>query len=423
MPLNAQSQGYIPGAELVTNHNGHHYPSSLSQHQRQTSQTQPTMRCSSQHPPVPVSQPSHHAGQVNTTLNPNARRPPASVSQYHQYLVQCEATAKHQGERPSAPTPVPQAGMGHWVRNVPKAHPAYVVQHGNRYFDHRGQSRQPTSNHIQHTHNQSKSQGFTLLDGSNSSGSYRDRQSVGTNQPSRSVNGHRATGPAQIVTPDPRPWQVNRAASVTGPVPAVDMRERQAMIAGLKRLEMLERRFSDLEEHHARSLVDLKDDLVQRLLAVEKKYEERLAASQANELTRYRDVSGLPSTIFRQDIRALAAGEIGRPHNSVRSARLSCGRKSQGLDETATAPPTQSDKSTVPCHHADNVRDSIELRSDVDKTNITPCRELQERNVSNGRVGSVRRRSNGESPKPCARRYNMRTRVQGRVQKIVKRGL
>jgi hypothetical protein len=404
--LDARSQGYMPGAENLANHNGHHHPSSFSQYQRQTSQTQAAMNYYSQHPSLPAPKPSLHTVQADVTSNRNAPRHPVPVPQYHQYLAQFEAATKHQGQGPSPPGPAPQTSMGHWVRNMPKAHPAYPVRHGNQYTDPNAQSRQPTPNYLVHKHNQPENHGCTLVNRSNSSGSHLNRPSAGANQPTKSANVHRAAGPAQNMNSDPRGLHVHRAASVTGATSAVNMRERQAMTAGLKRLEMLERSFAALEENHT-----------QRLLALERKNEEEVVASRTNELSRYRDVHGLPSTMFREEIAASAAQEVGQAHISIQSSRLSCETRTHQVDDMVTTPLTRTDKSNTPSQDIDSVRNTIEPRSDVNNKNVTPCHKLQVRRASKVSVENVRQRSNGESPKPPAHRYNMRKRVKNTVKR------
>jgi hypothetical protein len=409
--LDTQSQGYIHGAETFTNHNGHHQPSSFSQYQRQMSQTQATMNCYSQHPSLPVPQPSRHTIPVDVTSNRNVQRPPVSVPQYHQYLAQCEAAARHHGHGPSPPSLAPKTGMGHWVRNMPKANPAYAVRHGNQNTGLNEQSRQPALNYPAQRANQPENHSCTLLNKSNSSGSQLGRQFTGASQPTKNVNDHRAAGPAQNMTSDSRGLQIHCAAPVRESMPPMDMRERQAMTAGLERLVMLERSFVHLKEDHTR-----------RLVALERKHEEGLVAYRANELVRYRDVHGLSSTTSRGGIGVLAA-EVGQAHISTQSSRLSCEKSTQDLNDMVTTPPTRTDKSNASSHDINSGRDTIELPSDIDNTNVTPCHKVQARKASKVRIGNVRRCSNGQSPKPRAGRYDMRKRVQGRVQKTTTRGL
>jgi hypothetical protein len=206
---------------------------------------------------------------------------------------------------------------------------------------------------------------------------------------------------------DPKGLHVHRAASVTGATSAMDMGERQAMTAGLKRVEMLER-----------NLAYLQKDSDARLLALERKHEEEVVASRTNELSRYRDVHGLPSTVFREEIAALAAPEVGQAHISIQSSRLSREKRTHQVDDMVTTPLTRTDKSNTPSQDIDSVRNIVEPRSDVNNKNVTPCHKLQVRRASKVSVENVRQRSNGESPKPPASRYNMRKRVE----KTVKRG-
>lgn len=405
--LDTRSQGKLPGADRLSNHNGYHHPPSFSQYQRQMSQTQATMSYYNQHPSLAVPQPARHTVQMNVTPNRNAQRPPVSVPQYQQYLAQFEAAAKHHGQGPSPPDPSSKTGMGHWVRNMPKAHPAYAVRHGNQHTCLNGQPHQPTSNYLVQEHNRTENHNCTLINRSNSSGSHPGPQFARVSQPIKSVDDHRNAGPAQDMTSDPRGLQVHRAVSVIESNPAMDMRERQAMTAGLKRLETLERSF-----------VDLRDDHTRRLLAIERKHEEALAASRANELARYRDVHGLPSAEFREEIGASAVKKVAQAHISIQSSRLSCERNTHKLDGMVTTSLTRTDKSNAPSHDIDSVRDIIEPRSNVDNKNVTPHHEVQARKASKVSVGNVRQRSNGESLRPHAGRYNMRKRVHGRVQKV-----
>jgi hypothetical protein len=408
MSLDARSQGYMPGAENLANHNGHHHPSSFSQYQRQTSQTQAAMNYYSQHPSLPAPQPSLQTVRADVMSNRNAQRHPVPVSQYHQYLAQFEAATKPHGQGPSPPGPAPQTSMGQWVRNMPKAHPAYAVRHGNQYTDPNAQSRQPTPNHLVHGHNPPENHGCPLINRSNSSGSRLGRPSAGANQPTKSAQVHRAAGPAQNMNSDPKGLHVHRAASVTGATSAMDMGgERQAMTAGLKRLEMLERNLAYLQKEHAA-----------RLSALERKHEEEVVASRTNELSRYRDVHGLPSTAFRKEIAALAAPEVGQAHISIESSSLSREKRSHQVDGMVAIPLTRTDKPNTPSQDIDIVRNIIEPQSDVNNKNVTPCHKLQVRRASKVSVENVRQRSNGESPKPPAGRYNMRKRVK----KTVKRG-
>lgn len=410
LSFNTQPQGYMPGADNSTKHNGHHHPSSFSQYQREMCQNQATMNCYSQHPLLPVPQPPRHTVPVDVTSNHNVQRPPVSVPQYHQYLAQCEAATKHHGQGPSPPSLASQTGLGHWVRKIPKADSAYTARQGNQNTGPNGQSRQPASNYLAQKHVQHENHGCTLVNGSNSSGSQLGRQFTGASQPTKRVPGHRAAGPVQNMTSDPRGLQVHCAAPVREPTPAMDMKERQAMTAGLKRLEMLEWSFARLKEDHTR-----------RLVALERKHEE-LVAYRTNELARYRDVHGLPSTTSREEIGALAA-EAGQAHISTRSSRLPCEESTRELDDMVTTPLTHADKSNAPSHDINSVRANIELLSDVSNTNVTPCHKVQARKASKVGIGNARQRSNGESPKPRAGRYNMRERVQGRVQKTATRGL
>jgi hypothetical protein len=297
--------------------------------------------------------------------------------------------------------------MGQWVRNMPKAHPAYAVRHGNQYTDPNAQSRQPTPNHLVHGHNQPENYGCTLVNRSNSSGSRLGRPSAGANQPTKSAHVHRAAGPAQNMNSDPKGLHVHRAASVTEAISAMDMGERQAMTAGLKRLEMLERNFAYLQKDHAA-----------RLLALERKHEEEVVASRTNELSRYRDVHGLPSTAFREEIAALAAPEVGQAHISIQSSRLPREKRTHHVDDMVTTPLTRTNEPDTPSQDIGSVRNIIEPQSDFNNKNGTPCHKLQVRRASNVSVENVRQRSNGESPKPPAGRYNMRKRVK----KTVKRG-
>lgn len=152
-------------------------------------------------------------------------------------------------------------------------------------------------------------------------------------------------------------------------------------------------------------------------------HEEGLVGYRANELARYRDIHGLPSTMLREEIGALTAEEVGQSHISTPSSRLPCEKSTQGLDDMVTMPLTHTGKSNAPSRDINSVRDTIELRSEVDNANVTPCHKVQKPNASKVSVGNLRQCSNGESPKPRAGRYNMRKRVQGRVQKTAKRGL
>lgn len=409
--LDTQPQGYMPGAEMPTNHNGHHHPSSFPQYQQQTSQSQATMSRYSHHTSLPVPQPPRHTVPVDVASNRNVQRPPVSVPQYHQYLAQVEAAAKHHGQGPSPPSFPSQTGMGHWIRNMPNANPAYAVRHGNQNAGPDEPSRQPNSNYLAQKYDRPDNHGCAFLNRSNSSGSQLGQQLTGASQPTRSVNGHRAAGPVQNMTSNPRGLQARCAVPVREPLPAMDIRERQAMTAGLKRLEMLEQSFADLKEAHTR-----------RLVALERKHEEEQVAHRANEVACYRDVHGLPSTTSREDIEPLAA-EVGQARRLTKSSRLPYEKTTQELDDVVTTPLTHTDNSNTPSPDTNNVRNTIELPFDVDNTNVTPCHEVQARKTPKGRVRNVRRRSNDESPKPHRGRYNMRERVQGRVQKIATRGL
>jgi len=406
--LGTQSQGYEPAVEIVTNHNSHHHPSPFPQYRRQISQPQATMNCYGQHPSLPVPQPPRHTVPVDVTWNRNAQRPPVSVPQYHRYLAQFESAAKHHGHGPSPSSLATQTDMGHWVPNMPNANQA--VRHGNQNTGLNEQFRQPASNHSSQRANPPENHARTLLSKSNGSGNQLGRQSMGSSQPAKCVNGHRGAGPAQNISSGSRGLQIHYTTPVGEPVPQIEMRERQAMTAGLERLKMLEQSFAHLEGDHTR-----------RLVALERSH-EGLVAYQANGLVRYRNAHGLPSTTSREEI-GVSVAEVEQAHTSTQPSTLPCEKNTQVLDDTVKTPPTHTNKPNAPRDDINSCRDTIELPSDIDDTNVTPHHEVQARKAPKVRIGNVRQHLNGQSPKPRASRYNMRERVQGRVQKTTTRGL
>lgn len=427
MSLDRQSQGYMPQAEFSSNGQGHQRPSTLNQHQRQTSQTHATPNFYVQRPSSHVPQPSRRAVQVDVSSNGTAQQPPVSAPQYHQYLPQCETTSKQYGQGALPPHHASQASMGHWVYNMPKAHPAHVVRQSNQYADPNGQLRPLAAAHAVHQQNRPENHGWTSVNRSSSASSHLSRQHTGASQPTNSTNGHRVAGPPQSMPSNPRRQQVPHAPPVTQVVPAKDVKERQAFIAAWKRLEMLERNCDAMKERHdrlERSCAETKEHHDRRLSALESKHKEGLMAARADVIARYRDANGqtLLST-FREGIGPLTVHETTQAHISTQPPRLTSEKVTHGMADVTTTPLVHTGKSDAPCHSATSVRDTIELRSDIDSTIITPCQNVQARKPSTVKTGIVRQISNANdgSPKSGVGRYNMRRRVQGRVQKPAKR--
>lgn len=428
MSLDRQSQGYMPQVEFSSNGQGHQRPSTLNQHQRQTSQTHATPNFYSQRPSPHVPQPSRRADPVDASSNCTAQQPPVSAPQYHQYLTQCETTSKQYGQKPLPPQLASQPSMGHWVYNMPKAHPAHVVRQSSHYTDPNGQPRPLAAAHAVYQQNRPENHGRPSVDKSSSTSSHLRRQYTGTSQPTNSTSGHRVAGPPQSMPSDPRRQQVPPTVPVTQAVPAKDLKERQAFIAAWKRLEMLERNCDAMKERHdrlERSCAETKENHDRRLSALESKHEEGLMAARADVIARYRDANGqaLLSTSFQEGIGPLTVHETTQAHDSTQPPRLTPEKDTREMVDVTTTPPVHPGKSDAPCHSATSVRDTIELRSDIDSTSITPCHKVQPRRPSTVKTGVVRQLSNASdgSPKSGVRRYNMRRRVQGRVQKPAKR--
>lgn len=428
MSLDRQSQGYMPQAEFSDNGQSHQRPSTLNQHQRQTTQTHATPDFYSQRPSPHVPQPSRRAVPVDASSKRTAQQPPVSAPQYHQYLAQCETTSKQYGQKPLPSHLASQPSMGHWVYNMPKAHPAHVVGQSNQYADPNGQPRPLGAAHAVYQQNRPDNHGRTSVNRSSSSSSNLSRQYTGASQPTNSTNGHRVAGPPQSMPSDPRRQQVPPTVPVTQAVPAKDLKERQAFIAAWKRLEMLERNCDAMKERHdrlERSCAETKENHDRRLSALESKHEEGLMAARADVIARYRDANGqaLLSTSFQEGIGPLTVYETTQAHDSTQPPRLTPEKDTREMADVTTTPPVHTGKSDAPCHSATSVRDTIELRSDIDSTSITPCQKVQPRKPSTVKTGIVRQLSNANdgSPKSGVRRYNMRRRVQGRVQKPAKR--
>ena len=97
-----------------------------------------------------------------------------------------------------------------------------------------------------------------------------------------------------------RGQQVPQPVPVTQMIPTKDLKDRQALMAAWKRLEMLERSCDARKEHYdrlERSYAEMKEHHDRRLSALESKYEGFMAA-RADGIARYRDAHGqaLPST-------------------------------------------------------------------------------------------------------------------------------
>lgn len=216
---------------------------------------------------------------------------------------------------------------------------------------------------------------------------------------------------------------------MTQVIPAKDLKDRQALIAAWKRLEMLEQSCGTMKEHHdrlERTFAETKEHHDRRLSALESKY-EGLMAARADGIARYRDAQGqaLPRTSFRGEVTAMAVHETTRAYISAQTPTLPSEKDNCEVADFTTTPLVLTDKSDVPRHTTTSARDTIELRSDIDNTSITPCQKVQARKPSKTKTKIVSERSNanGGSPKPRMGRYNMRKRVQGRVQKPAKKRL
>ncbi|KAM0703993.1 hypothetical protein Q7P35_008999 [Cladosporium inversicolor] len=249
---------------------------------------------------------------------------------------------------------------------------------------------------------------------------------MGKSQPTNSTNGHRVAGPPQNMPSNTRGQQLSHPVPVTQTVPAKDLKDRQALIAAWKRLEMLERSCGAMKEHHdrlERSYAETKEHHDRRLTALESNY-EGLMAARADGIARYRDAHGqaLPSTSFRGEIRAMAVHETTRAYNSAQTPSLPSEKNTREVADITTTPLAQAGKSDAACHSTTSVRDTIELRPDIDSTSITPCQKAKARKPSKVRTEILRQRSNADdgSLRPRVGRYNMRRRVQGRVQKPAK---
>lgn len=427
MSLDRQSQGYMPQAEFSTNGQGHQRPSTLNQHQRQTSQTHATPNFYGQRPSSHVPQPSRRAVPVDVSSNCTAQQPPVSAPQYHQYLTQCETTSKQYGQEPLPPHHASQPSMGHWVYNMPKAHPAHVVRQSNQYADPNGQPRPLAVAHAVYQQNRPENHGRTSVNRSSSASSHLSRQYTGASQPTNSTNGHRVAGPPQSMPSNARRQQVPHAVPVTQVVPAKDLKERQALIAAWKRLEMLERNCDAMKERHdrlERSCAETKEHHDRRLSALESKHEEGLMAARADVIARYRDADGQAPlrTSFREGIGPLTTHETTQAYTSTQPPRLTSEKDTGEMADVTTTTLVHTGKSDAPCHSATSVRDTIGLRSDIGSTSITPFQKVQARKPSTAKTGIVRQPSNANdgSPKTGVGRYNMRRRVQGRVQKPAK---
>jgi hypothetical protein len=227
---------------------------------------------------------------------------------------------------------------------------------------------------------------------------------------------------------NPRRQQVPHAVPVTQVVPAKDLKERQALVAAWKRLEMLERNCDVMKERHdrlERSCAETKEHHDQRLSALESKHEEGLMAARADVIARYRDAHGqaLHSTSFLEGIGPLTVHETTQAYISTQTPRLTSEKDTSEMADVTTTPLVHTGKSDARCHSATSIRDTIELRSDINSTSITPGQKVQARKPSTVKTGIVRQRSNANdgSPKSGVGRYNMRRRVQGRVEKPAKR--
>ena len=427
MSFDRQPQGHIPGAEFSTSGHGHHHPSTFHQHLRQTSQTHAMPRCYSQCPPSQVTQPSRRVVQVEVSSNHAAQQPPAPATRYHQHSTQRESASKQYGQEPSLPRPTPQANMGHWVHSMPKVHPAHAGRQGNPYADPNGQSRPMAANHAVNQHNRPEHHGWTSVNRPSSSSSHIGRQYTGASQPPNGANGHRVTSLPQNMPYNARGQQLPQPVPVTHVIPAKDLKDRQALMAAWKRLEVLERKCDAIKEHHdrlERSYAETREHHGRKLSALESKYEGFMDAT-ADGIARYRDAHGraLPSTSSRGEIRAMAVHETTRAYISAQTPDLPSEKNIHEVTDVTTTPLVQTDKSDAPCHSITSIRDTIEPGFDIDRTSITPCQKLQARKPSKVKTGTVRERSNanGGSPKPRLGRYNMRKRVQGRVQKPAKK--
>lgn len=429
MSFDRQPQGRIPGAEFSTSGHGYHRPSTFHQHQRQTSQTHAIPRFYSQCPPSQVTQPSRRVVQVEVSSNHAAQQPPAPATRYHQHSTQRESVSKQYGQEPFLPRPISQANMDHWVHSMPKVHPAHIGRQSNPYADPNGQSRPMAANHAVNQHNWPEHHGWTSVNRPSSSNSHIGRQHTGATQSTNGTNGHRVTGLPQNMPSNTRGQQVPQPVPVTQMISTKDLKDRQALMAAWKRLEMLERSCDARKEHHdrlERSYAEMKEHHDQRLSALESKYEDLMAA-RADGIARYRDALGqaLPSTSFRGEIRAMAVHETTRAYISAQTPDLPSEKNTREVTAATTTPLVQTGKSDAPCHSITSVRDTIEPRSDIERTSITPCQKVQARKSSEFKTGIVPERSNanGGSPKPRVGRYNMRKRVQGRVQKPAKKRL
>ncbi|KAM0703826.1 hypothetical protein Q7P35_009011 [Cladosporium inversicolor] len=316
--------------------------------------------------------------------------------------------------------------MGHWTHNMPKVPPAHVGRQSIPYADSNGQSRPLAANHAVNQHNRPEHHGWTSINRSSGSSSHLGRQYMGKSQPTNSTNGHRVAGPPQNMPSNTRGQQLSHPVPVTQTVPAKDLKDRQALIAAWKRLEMLERSCGAMKEHHdrlERSYAETKEHHDRRLTALESNY-EGLMAARADGIARYRDAHGqaLPSTSFRGEIRAMAVHETTRAYNSAQTPSLPSEKNTREVADITTTPLAQAGKSDAACHSTTSVRDTIELRPDIDSTSITPCQKAKARKPSKVRTEILRQRSNADdgSLRPRVGRYNMRRRVQGRVQKPAK---
>ena len=428
MSFDRQSQGYMPRAELTTNRQGQQNPSTRNHHQRQTSQTHVTPNFYSQRPSSYVPQSSHRTVQVDVSSNYAAQTPPLSAQQYHQYLRQRETASKQYGQEPLPPRPVLQASMGHWVHSMPKAHPAHVVAQSQQYADPNGQPYPLAANHAVHQQNRPEDHGWTSVNRSSNSNSHLGRQYTGASQPAKSANGHRVAGPPQSMPTDPRGQQVPHTVPATQVVPAKDLKDRQALIAAWRRLEMLERSCDAMKERHERleqSCAVTKEHHERRLSALESKHEEGLMAARADMIARYRDAHGqaVLSTSSREGIEALAVYETTQADISTRSPRLPSEKANRETSDVTATPLVHTGRLDALGHRTTSVRDTIELTSDIDSTSITPCHKVQARKLSKVEAANVRQRStaNDGGPNTHVGRYNMRKRVQGRVQKPAKK--
>lgn len=429
MSVDRQPQGHIPGAEFSTIGHGHRRPSTFHQHQRQTSQTNAIPSYNSQCPPSQVTQPSRRVVQVKVSSNHAAQQPPAPATRYHQQSTQRESASKQFGQEPFLPRPTSQSDMSHWVHSMPKVHPANVGRQGYPYAGPNGQSRPMAANHAVNQQNWPEHHGWTSVNRPSSSSSHIGRQYTGPSQPTNGTNGHRATGLPQNMPSNARGQQVPQPVNMTQMIPAKDLKDRQALIAAWKRLEMLEQSCGAMKEYHdrlERTCAETKEHHDRRLSALESKY-EGLMAARADGIARYRDAHGqaLPRTSFRGEVTAMAVHETTRAYISAQTPTLPSEKDNCEVADVTTTPLVLTDKSDVPRHTTTSARDTIELRSDIDNTSITPCQKVQARKPSKTKTKIVSERSNanGGSPKPRMGRYNMRKRVQGRVQKPAKKRL